>query len=193
MLRLQITGAPQAIAPAAAGQSEALAVAKRELAASQQEVALLREALASDSPESPSSQPVPLALTAGPTPVGVGLGGAVVRLSIRRPTGEYLKVEVGSQTLISELKATLVGLTDMPIRQQVRSSLLLRTRRRDWSADSRCVLVGVAAPVQGAGGSADGGWVRAAGEGRAAPQGEGHAEQGKQPAARGLAKTIVPS
>ena len=123
MLRLQITtGAPQAIAPAAAGQSEALAVAKRELAASQQEVALLREALASDSPESPSSQPVqPLALTAGPTPVGVGLGGAVVRLSIRRPTGEYLKVEVGSQTLISELKATLVGLTDMPIRQQVRT------------------------------------------------------------------------
>ena len=126
MLRLQITtGASQAIAPAAAGQSEALAVAKRELAASQQEVALLREALASDSPESPSSQPVPLALTAGPTPVGVGLGGAVVRLSIRRPTGEYLKVEVGSQTLISELKATLVGLTDMPIRQQVRSSLRL--------------------------------------------------------------------
>ena len=122
MLRLQITGAPQAIAPAAAGQSEALAVAKRELAASQQEVALLREALASDGPESPSSHPVqPLALTAGPTPVGVGLGGAVVRLSIRRPTGEYLKVEVGSQTLISELKATLVGLTDMPIRQQVRS------------------------------------------------------------------------
>ena len=123
MLRLQITtGAPQAIAPAAAGQSEALAVAKRELAASQQEVALLREALASDSPESPSSRPVqPLALTAGPTPVGVGLGGAVVRLSIRRPTGEYLKVEVGSQTLISELKATLVGLTDMPIRQQVRT------------------------------------------------------------------------
>ena len=122
MLRLQITtGAPQAIAPAAAGQSEALAVAKRELAASQQEVALLREALASDSP-GPSSQPVqPLALTAGPTPVGVGLGGAVVRLSIRRPTGEYLKVEVGSQTLISELKATLVGLTDMPIRQQVRT------------------------------------------------------------------------
>jgi len=126
LLRLQITtGASQAIAPAAAGQSEALAVAKRELAASQQEVALLREALASDSPESPSSQPVPLALTAGPTPVGVGLGGAVVRLSIRRPTGEYLKVEVGSQTLISELKATLVGLTDMPIRQQVRSSLRL--------------------------------------------------------------------
>ena len=123
MLRLQITtGAPQAIAPAAAGQSEALAVAKRELAASQQEVALLREALASDSPDSPSSHQVqPLALTAGPTPVGVGLGGAVVRLSIRRPTGEYLKVEVGSQTLISELKATLVGLTDMPIRQQVRT------------------------------------------------------------------------
>ena len=33
--------------------------------------------------------------------------GVTVRLSIRKPTGDYIKVEVGEQTLIAELKAEL--------------------------------------------------------------------------------------
>ena len=43
-----------------------------------------------------------------------------VRLSIRKPSGDYVKVEVGEQTLIAELKAELSGITGMPLRTQVR-------------------------------------------------------------------------
>ena len=100
-------------------------MAKRELAAAQEENAALREALAGDR-LSPSYSTAPLLLsnsnlpsTGTATIPSLSNSGAAVRLSSRKPTGDYLKVEVGEQTLIAELKAELSNLTGMPLRTQV--------------------------------------------------------------------------
>ena len=45
--------------------------------------------------------------------------GPTVRLSVRREGGEYLKLEVGENTLIAELKALISTRIGMPVRQQV--------------------------------------------------------------------------
>lgn len=121
---------------ATGGVSDALAVAKRELAASQQENAALREALAGDRlTASPTATPLLLGNTNGPTPGAASVpslsnSGVTVRLSIRKPTGDYIKVEVGEQTLVAELKAELSNLTGMPLRTQVRTAFgFLRGRQ----------------------------------------------------------------
>ena len=114
---------------ATGGVSEALAVAKRELAAAQEENAALREALAGDRF---SASPLLLGnsnttSSDAVTVPSLSNSGVAVRLSIRKPTGDYIKLEVGEQTLIAELKAELSNLTGMPLRTQVctRPCLLL--------------------------------------------------------------------
>ena len=121
-------------AGATAGLNAALAVAKRELAATQEENAALREALAGDTSSTTTSTPLLLGQGPGLSSSSAGAGssllsppassstlggGAPVRLSIRKPAGDYIKMEVGEQTLIAELKAELSGLTGMPLRTQV--------------------------------------------------------------------------
>ncbi len=127
-------GPAAAAVAASAATSEALAVAKRELAAAQEENAALREALAGDRLfQSSSTAPlllgnsnIPNAGTA--TIPSLSNSGAAVRLSIRKPTGDYVKVEVGEQTLIAELKAELSNLTGMPLRTQVCTPASARPR-----------------------------------------------------------------
>lgn len=106
------------------GAAEALAVAKRELAAAQEENAALREALAGDRLSASSAQPLMLGNSHRPstetaTVPSLSNSGVAVRLSIRQPSGDYVKVEVGEQTLIAELKAELSNLTGVPLRTQV--------------------------------------------------------------------------